>query len=117
MSWLRSKYEEDSLCSLIDSSGEVAKSLLTGCIPDLKFNSEAVDLGCFHFEVDSYGGDVGLRVICIDVSEEQVGLSDGGISNDCHLRHGIVILLLHYIYLYHSKPIWDLNLPLITSRQ
>ena len=89
--WRRSackdKYEDDCFCSLVDGSSEVSKSLLSGRVPNLQFDAVALEVDGLHLEVDADGGHVGLVVVCVDVAQQQVGLADCGVADDCDFGH------------------------------
>ncbi len=67
--------------------------LLPGCIPDLHFDFDAIDVNGFDFEVDSNGSDVGYFVLLVGVPEEDVRLAHGRVANDYNLDQIVIFFL------------------------
>ena len=84
--------EDYTSSSFVICFGDGFKSFLSGCIPDLHFNFDAIDIDGFDFEVDSDSGDMRHLVLFVDVSKKDVGFAHRGIANDDQF-HQIVVFL------------------------
>lgn len=84
--------QNDSCCSLVVGFGDCFESFLTGRVPDLHFDFDAIDIDGFDFEVDADSGHVAHLILLVDVTQKDVGLANGRVSDDDQF-HQVVVLL------------------------
>lgn len=82
-----------SCCSLVIGFCNGFETLLTSSIPDLHFDFDAIDIDCFDFEVYADGGHMRHLILFIDITQQDVGLTDCSVPDDDQL-HQVVILFL-----------------------
>ena len=93
-------YNHDSTSSLVVLLSDGSISLLTGCIPDLEFDFFAVHIDSLRGKLDADGWFIGSVEFVLGVSDENVGFSDTGVSDDDDFEK---ILNIHcYFYLFFA---------------
>lgn len=84
--------QNDSISSFIVSGGNGFESFLPGGIPDMELDGLVVALYVSNLEINSNGWEERLVEQVIRESEENVGFSDGGVSDKENLEQVIVFL-------------------------
>jgi hypothetical protein len=82
------------LGSLVDSTSEVAETLLASSVPYLKFEFVAININKFYFKVDADSGDMVEVDLGVDVAQENVGFADRGVTDQGQFGHLVVGLAL-----------------------
>jgi len=78
------------MCTSVVGRSNGPEALLSGCVPNLKLHSLAVELDGADFKVHADGGDVALGVGVIGKSEQQTRLSNTRISDKEELEEIVV---------------------------
>ena len=73
--------KNDSCCSFIIGLSDVSESFLSGCIPDLHFDTLIINIQHFYFEVHSDGGNIVLLEDSFAEISKHIGLSNSTVSN------------------------------------
>jgi hypothetical protein len=84
----------DTSSTLVVCLGDCLESLLSSCVPYLHLDLDVVDIDSFDFEVDSYRGYVCDFVLLVYISQQDVGFTYCGITDDNHFHEVVIRLLL-----------------------
>jgi hypothetical protein len=86
--------------------GNILKSFLASCVPNLQFVSPIADGHSFNFEIDSDSGNIRLFEIILAKSSDQVSFPDTTVSDDDDFGHKIIFLAF---FILHHKLVAESN--------
>jgi hypothetical protein len=87
-------HENDSVSHLVIVLGDIHKTVLASCVPNLELHYLVVYLDLFDLVVDSNCRNVGLWTLVIGKPYQEASLADAGVSDDDHLGEVVEVSFL-----------------------
>lgn len=92
--------QNDTSCPFIVSLSDIAKSLLSGSVPDLQFNFGFIHVDGLKFKVDTNGRDIAIFENSITKLSQKISLSYSAVSNYYNLSQEVMLAMFcsHFYY-------------------
>jgi len=85
--------DDETVSSSVISFGDCMKTLLTCCVPYLKFDFSLVERENFFFKINPNSGDICLWEVIVDVSANKGSFTNSSVSYHKNFEYPLVFSL------------------------